>query len=138
MAKKNVSAVARCAGSTGQRRMTRMTNQQSESDKPIRRLEKPIQQLAMSSPGEFELDLVSGSDYSSLEQAQTALLATLPDLIVATVRRGLEVGAFQIIGNRVVICDKIGSSPLSIVQIVNSQVEKSPYSLVGRTSAKRG
>lgn len=64
-------------------------------------------ELALS-PGNFNISLISGNDFSSLEQAQMATLDFLPDLIAMAIRRGLETGIFQIIDNRVVVCDTIG------------------------------
>lgn len=49
------------------------------------------------------------------------------DILELTARRSSQVDDHL---NREV--QLLGSSPLSIVQIVNSQVKKSPYSLVGR------
>jgi hypothetical protein len=95
MDKKNVSAAVPCAGSTNPKQAT--------NQKRPRRMTKP----ATPSTEAVKVELVSGHDFASLEQAQAATLATLPALIAAAVRRGLEAGKFQIIDNRVVICDKI-------------------------------
>lgn len=53
----------------------------------------------------FNIELVSGRDFDSLEQAQRSLSASLPQLIAEAVRRGLETGAFKIVDNKIVICD---------------------------------
>lgn len=65
-----------------------------------------VSQLAKTPGPAFNIDLIPGEDFANLEQAQTVLLANLPGLLAEAVRRGLELGAFKVVGNRIVTCDE--------------------------------
>ncbi len=64
-------------------------------------------QLAESPLDRFNIELVSGDDFESLEQAQRSTYAFLPKLIAEAVLEGLKNGRFKIVDNRVVVCDTI-------------------------------